>query len=781
MSASVQVTRFTGHSIHHIDLLLLRAHLRLLCGDAEGAEADARTALFGQVPDPDRLIYDTDPLDESSRPERRGIFPPAPSGLPELLAATHPECGYAWGEGEGRHRWAQALLLRAAQRLGRTRFAPADEAGLPEDVRGWVGNANVQLQKALGLRRRIWDPGANDTQALLARLSGGWLWHDVSPRTPAAVPPQAGATDTVAMNTAPPPDRVEVFYCYSHADEALRKKLEAHLAAMKRQGEIDDWHDRRIVPGADWQEQLDQHLESAAVILLLVSSDFLASDYCYHREMTRALERHKEGSARVIPVILRPVDWQATPFAGLQVLPKDGKPVTKWGNRDDAFMDIASGIRQAVEQIKRRRSLRGPSVTHSAKPPVSSLNPPGPPIRPRAARVRVVVDIDYSTVSEAQLRLLQYGVAGFLEVDPSRVRVLEVQPGSVKVTLEVPDALAAVLLEAIADRNPNLEAWVKPLRILSAQLLVGGADGASADHQGLRQPIRSHAIKTVLELDLVGYSSEARRLEQGLGTAEVVLRLNDQIQGFVDEGLRAVGLPREKAVMATTGDGAILLFDAAADAHRFAEALHAAADRHNAGVSEPTAKRWFRTGAATGEVATRARPGGGTDVAGTTIANAVRLEAAGTPGQLLVDAATFDALPHEMKLRYGGPEQVPGKRDETFAVRRCVFVAHAGADAKTAAPPAAHQGGSAPQAQQPAADPLAVIRLLETLSTEDQLIFLMVLISMPLERQPAAALNMATRRAQVLTWATAPGGCGLPALSDALRAILPDGGGGNSQ
>jgi tetratricopeptide (TPR) repeat protein len=121
---------------------------------------------------------------------------------------------------------------------------------------------------------------------------------------------------------------------------------------LKRQGVIASWHDRRIGAGTEWAGQIDDHLNSAKVILLLVSSDFLASDYCYDLEMKRAMERHDAKEACVIPIALRPCDWKGAPFGKLQGLPKDMKPVTSWANQDEAFTDIARGIRQAVEKIK---------------------------------------------------------------------------------------------------------------------------------------------------------------------------------------------------------------------------------------------------------------------------------------------------------------------------------------------------------------------------------------------------------------------------------------------
>ena len=147
------------------------------------------------------------------------------------------------------------------------------------------------------------------------------------------------------------PRPIDVFYSYSHKDEILRERLETHLKLLKRQGIINDWHDRRISAGTEWEGQINQYLESAQIILLLISVDFLASDYCYDKEMRRALERHETGEARVIPIILRSVDLTGVPFSKLQALPRDAKPVDTWPNQDAAFTNIAQGIRQVALEL----------------------------------------------------------------------------------------------------------------------------------------------------------------------------------------------------------------------------------------------------------------------------------------------------------------------------------------------------------------------------------------------------------------------------------------------
>lgn len=149
------------------------------------------------------------------------------------------------------------------------------------------------------------------------------------------------------------PGSTEVFFSYAHEDEPLLDELLKHLGILKRLEVIRGWHDRKITAGTEWKGQIDEHLDAAGVILLLVSPDFIDSDYCWDIELTRALERHAQGKARVIPVILRPVDnWQAAPFAKLGAAPTDGWPVTSWPNRDEAFADVARHIRGAVEELR---------------------------------------------------------------------------------------------------------------------------------------------------------------------------------------------------------------------------------------------------------------------------------------------------------------------------------------------------------------------------------------------------------------------------------------------
>lgn len=187
------------------------------------------------------------------------------------------------------------------------------------------------------------------------------------------------------MSTAPQSgEAIEVFFSYAREDEDLRDELEKHLSIL-RQGVITGWHDREIGAGKEWEGEVDTHLNTARVILLLVSPDFMASDYCWSVEVKRAMERHETGEARVIPVILRPVDWEGAPFCKLQALPTDAKPVTTWANRDEAFLDVARGIRAAVEELAALEAQVEPGAKRSvaiAQPREARLAPARQPFEP---------------------------------------------------------------------------------------------------------------------------------------------------------------------------------------------------------------------------------------------------------------------------------------------------------------------------------------------------------------------------------------------------------------
>jgi hypothetical protein len=149
----------------------------------------------------------------------------------------------------------------------------------------------------------------------------------------------------------PDNEAIEVFFSYAHEDEDLRNELAKHLKLLERNKVIKGWYDRDITGGKEWKGEIEKQLNAAQIILLLISSDFLGSDFCWSVELKRAMERHETGEARVIPIILREVDWHEAPFGKLQALPKNAEPVKNFADRDQAFADISRGIRRVVNEL----------------------------------------------------------------------------------------------------------------------------------------------------------------------------------------------------------------------------------------------------------------------------------------------------------------------------------------------------------------------------------------------------------------------------------------------
>jgi TIR domain len=144
---------------------------------------------------------------------------------------------------------------------------------------------------------------------------------------------------------------LRVFCSYSRKDEGYLNDLRDWLHDLERQGLIEWWHDREIVPGREYEKDIDKHLRNADIILLLVSPTFMASDYVYAKEVSVAVDRHERDEVRVIPIIVRRTRWERAPFAKLQALPKDAKPVTAWIDKDEAWFSVAEGVEKAVEEL----------------------------------------------------------------------------------------------------------------------------------------------------------------------------------------------------------------------------------------------------------------------------------------------------------------------------------------------------------------------------------------------------------------------------------------------
>jgi len=164
---------------------------------------------------------------------------------------------------------------------------------------------------------------------------------------------------------------INIFFAYSREDFALRDRLDKHLSGLKRKNYINTWYDGKIDAGKEWEKEIDSNLSKSDIVLLLISADFIASDYCYDIEMTKAISRHEKGDAVIIPIILNPCDWSDLPFSKIQGLPQNGKPITSnyWENSEIALNEVAKSIKDIVENLleTKNRSLRAISEILSEK------------------------------------------------------------------------------------------------------------------------------------------------------------------------------------------------------------------------------------------------------------------------------------------------------------------------------------------------------------------------------------------------------------------------------
>ena len=144
---------------------------------------------------------------------------------------------------------------------------------------------------------------------------------------------------------------VSIFVSYAHEDEALKKELDKYLKVLKRSAKVRVWNDRELIAGQEWDRAIMSELDEAHVILLLISVDFNASDFIWEKELAAAMKRHDAGTAHVVPIILRKCDWRSLPYAKLQALPRNARPVVDYPSRDDAFTEIAEGIAKLVNSI----------------------------------------------------------------------------------------------------------------------------------------------------------------------------------------------------------------------------------------------------------------------------------------------------------------------------------------------------------------------------------------------------------------------------------------------
>ncbi len=152
----------------------------------------------------------------------------------------------------------------------------------------------------------------------------------------------------------------EVFISYSHKDRPYLNELTAHLDILRRQKLISTWKDTDISPGTEWEPQIMNSLNKAQIILLLISANFMSSDFCYSTEMDQAIKRHDADLVRVIPIVITPVYWEGAPFAKLKILPTDAKPVTSWPTHNDAFADVVSEIAKAIKDLQGKGKAPNP-------------------------------------------------------------------------------------------------------------------------------------------------------------------------------------------------------------------------------------------------------------------------------------------------------------------------------------------------------------------------------------------------------------------------------------
>jgi hypothetical protein len=151
---------------------------------------------------------------------------------------------------------------------------------------------------------------------------------------------------------------LNIFFAYSREDSDLRERLDKHLSGLKRRNYINTWFDGQIEAGTEWEKEIDFALSKADIILLLISADFIASDYCFDVEMKKAISRHEKGDAVIIPIILHPCDWSDLPFSKIQGLPQNGKAITSenWKSPEFALSEIAKSIKETVESLRQTKN-----------------------------------------------------------------------------------------------------------------------------------------------------------------------------------------------------------------------------------------------------------------------------------------------------------------------------------------------------------------------------------------------------------------------------------------
>lgn len=201
---------------------------------------------------------------------------------------------------------------------------------------------------------------------------------------------------SIALATSTP---AKIFISYSHRDSNALKKMQAHLATLKRAG-TDVWVDEEILPGDEIDKAIPKALKQANIFVALVSSDYMASNYCYDIEYQYALGRRERRTMYVVAAIVRPCDWKRSTMARYKALPKDGKAVIEWAHQDKAYADIAEGIRAIVSEVN-RGSLK--PIGRNSRAPSANKRVASRPVR-KSSRTAISPSKSTTTISTKAAR-----------------------------------------------------------------------------------------------------------------------------------------------------------------------------------------------------------------------------------------------------------------------------------------------------------------------------------------------------------------------------------------
>lgn len=212
---------------------------------------------------------------------------------------------------------------------------------------------------------------------------------------------------------------LKIFYCYSHVDEVIRDELQKHTKMLERRGIITNWHDRKILPSQTWDKEISEKLSESDIVILIISADFISSDYCFEVEMQEALKLHKEGKLRIIPVCARTCDWKDAPFSHIQGLPLDMKPIMSegWHNSDEAYYNVVDGLKQLIEDILQEEEL-AESIISSEEEYVD---------------VEIKINKKFESFSDTERENIVDGISKFLKLN-KKIVIKSVKSGSVIIT-----------------------------------------------------------------------------------------------------------------------------------------------------------------------------------------------------------------------------------------------------------------------------------------------------------------------------------------------------------